>query len=38
VGLRAGNYSTDAKGRLVRLIMAEQGLEVVRKDLVPAKH
>jgi hypothetical protein len=37
VGLQAGSYSTDPKGRLVRLIMAEQGLEVVRKDLVPEK-
>jgi len=37
VGVRAGNYSTDKDGRLVRLIMREQGLEVVRKDLVPEK-
>jgi hypothetical protein len=38
VGLRAGSYSTDPKGRLVRLIMAEQGIEVVRKDLLPEKN
>ncbi len=37
VGVRAGNYSTDMKGRLVRLIMREQDLEVVRKDLVSEK-
>ena len=37
VGVRAGNYSTDKNGRLVRLIMREQDLEVVRKDLVPEK-
>lgn len=34
IGVRAGNYSTDMKGRLVRLIMREQDLEVVRQDLV----
>jgi hypothetical protein len=38
VGVRAGNFSTDMKGRLVRLIMREQDLEVVRKDLVPDKN
>ncbi len=38
VGLNAGNYSTDTKGRLVRLVMPDQGLEVVRKDLVQEKH
>jgi len=37
IGVRAGNYSTDENGRLVRLIMREQDLEVVRKDLVPDK-
>ena len=37
VGVRAGNFSTDKDGRLVRLIMREQDLEVVRKDLVPEK-
>jgi hypothetical protein len=37
VGVRAGNFSTDMKGRLVRLIMRDQDLEVVRKDLVPEK-
>ncbi len=38
VGVRAGNFSTDMKGRLVRLIMRDQDLEVVRKDLVPDKN
>jgi hypothetical protein len=38
VGVRTGNFSTDMKGRLVRLIMREQDLEVVRKDLVPDKN
>jgi hypothetical protein len=38
VGVRSGNLSTDMKGRLVRLIMREQDLEVVRKDLVPDKN
>jgi len=37
IGVRAGNYSTEENGRLVRLIMREQDLEVVRKDLVPDK-
>lgn len=37
VGVRAGNFSTDAKGRLVRLIMRDQDLEVVRMDLVPKR-
>lgn len=37
VGVRSGNFSTDMSGRLVRLIMREQDLEVVRKDLVPEK-
>jgi hypothetical protein len=37
VGVRTGLFSTDMNGRLVRLIMKEQDLEVVRKDLVPEK-
>jgi hypothetical protein len=37
VGIRTGTFSTDMDGRLVRLIMREQDLEVVRKDLVPEK-
>ncbi len=37
VGVRAGVFSTDMSGRLVRLIMREQDLEVVRTDLVPEK-
>ncbi len=37
VGVRSGNFSTDMEGRLVRLIMREQDLEVVRSDLVPDK-
>jgi hypothetical protein len=37
VGMRTGNFATDMKGRLVRLIMREQDLEVVRKDLLPEK-
>jgi hypothetical protein len=36
-GMRVGNFSTDMNGRLVRVIMREQGLEVVRKDLVPER-
>lgn len=35
--MRSGNFSTDMSGRLVRLILREQDLEVVRKDLVPEK-
>jgi hypothetical protein len=34
-GMRVGNFSTDMNGRLVRVIMREQDLEVIRKDLVP---
>ncbi len=34
VGVRAGNFSTDMKGRLGRLLIREQDLEVVRQDLV----
>lgn len=37
VGVRTGNFSTDMDGRLVRVIMREQDLEVVRQDLVPEK-
>ena len=37
VGVRSGNLSTDMAGRLVRLIMREQDLEVVRQDLVSGK-
>jgi len=37
MGIRTGNFSTDMDGRLVRLVMREQDLEVVRKDLVPEK-
>jgi hypothetical protein len=37
VGVRAGVFSTDMSGRLVRLVMREQDLEVVRTDLVPEK-
>jgi hypothetical protein len=36
-GTRVGNFSTDMSGRLVRVIMREQDLEVVRKDLVPER-
>jgi molybdopterin biosynthesis enzyme MoaB len=32
---RIGYFSTDTSGRLVRLIIHDQDLEVVRKDLVP---
>ena len=38
VGVRTGNFATDMKGRLVRLILRESELEVVRKDLVPEKN
>ncbi len=37
VGVRTGNFSTDMDGRLVRLLMREQDLEVLRQDLVPEK-
>jgi hypothetical protein len=37
VGVRTGVFSTDMEGHLVRLVMREQDLEVVRKDLVPEK-
>jgi hypothetical protein len=37
VGVRVGNFSMDMNGRLVRVIMREQDLEVVRKDLVPER-
>lgn len=37
VGVRTGNFSTDMNGRLVRLLMREQDLEVLRQDLVPEK-
>ena len=36
-GLRAGNYATDLNGRLVRVIIRDQDLEVVRQDLVTEK-
>lgn len=35
VGLRSGTFATDGKGRLVRLLMPSQELEVVRQDLLP---
>ncbi len=37
VGVRTGNFSTDMNGRLVRVLMREQGLEVLRQDLVTGK-
>ena len=37
MGIRTGVFSTDMNGRLVRLVVREQDLEVVRKDLVPEK-
>ena len=36
VGLRAGTFSVDSEGRLVRLVMPDQNLEVVREDVIPA--
>jgi hypothetical protein len=36
-GMRVGNFSTDTNGRLVRVIMRQQDLEVIRKDLVPER-
>jgi len=36
IGLRNGTVTTDSDGRLVRLVMPEQNLEVVREDLLPA--
>jgi hypothetical protein len=36
-GSRVGALSTDTNGRLVRLLLPEQELEVVRKDLVPGE-
>lgn len=35
VGIWAGNFSVDKDGRLVRLTIREQDLEIVRKDLAP---
>jgi len=35
VGIWTGTVSTDKSGRLVRLVLREQNLEVVRKDLLP---
>jgi len=35
VGLRSGTVTTDRNGRLVRLMMPDQNLEVVRDDLIP---
>lgn len=34
IGLRSGTFSIDANGRLIRLQMPAQDLEVVRKDLL----
>lgn len=36
-GFGVGTFSVDKDGRLVRLLMPEQDVEVVRKDLLPAK-
>ncbi len=36
VGLRTGTVLTDKSGRLVRLVIPNQNLEVVREDLLPA--
>jgi len=36
VGLRNGAILADSNGRLVRLVMPAQNLEVIREDLVPA--
>jgi hypothetical protein len=35
-GLQSGTLFADEKGRLVRLLMPDQALEVVREDVVPA--
>ena len=35
VGMWSGTVSTDKSGRLVRLVLRDQDLEVVRKDLLP---
>jgi hypothetical protein len=35
VGIWTGTVSTDKSGRLVRLVLRDQDLEVVRKDLLP---
>lgn len=36
VGLRSGTVSFDSNGRLIRLVMPDQELEVVREDILPA--
>ena len=36
VGLRTGTFSVDSDDRLVRLVMPDQDLEVVREDVLPA--
>lgn len=36
VGLQSGVFTVDPDGRLVRLVIPDQKLEVVREDLVPA--
>ncbi len=36
VGLRQGTVTMDKNGRLVRLVMPDQDLEVVREDVLPA--
>ena len=35
VGIWTGSVTTDLAGRLVRLVIPAQDLEVVRKDLLP---
>ncbi len=37
VGISGGSLSVDKNGRLVRLVIPNQDLEVLRKDLLPAK-
>jgi len=36
VGLRSGAVTTDQSGRLVRLVIPTQSLEVIREDVIPA--
>jgi len=36
VGLRSGTVTTEQSGRLVRLVIPNQNLEVIREDVIPA--
>jgi len=36
-GFSAGSLSVDKNGRLVRLLLPDQDVEVIRKDLLPSK-